>query len=136
MDAHLYSLLARLVLAIHVGIIAFNVVALVVIPLGAWRGWGFVRILWWRALHLAILALVAVQALLARACFLTLRQSALQQRAGETAPSAPLIERWVHSLIFWPLPLWFFAALYVAVCLYALLLWRLVPPRAFAERRR
>jgi len=136
MDAHLYSVLARLVLAVHLGIIVFNIAALVVIPLGAWRGWCFVRILWWRALHLAILALVAVQALLARACFLTLWQSALQQRAGEAASSAPLIERWVHDLIFWPLPLWFFAALYVAVCLYALLLWRLVPPRTLTARSR
>jgi hypothetical protein len=136
MDAHLYSLLARLVLAAHVGIIVFNIAGLVVIPLGAWRGWRFVRILWWRALHLAILALVAVQALLARACFLTLWQSALQQHAGEAASGAPLIERWVHGLIFWPLPLWFFAVLYVAVCFYALLLWRLVPPRALAERSR
>jgi hypothetical protein len=129
MDAHLYVMLARLVLAAHVAIIIFNVAGLVVIPLGAWRGWAFVRIWWWRALHLAILALVAVQALLARACFLTLWQSALQQRAGEAASSAPLIARWVHDLLFWPLPLWFFAVLYVAVWLYALLLWRLVPPR-------
>jgi hypothetical protein len=134
MDAHLYSLLARLVLVVHLAIIVFNVVGLVVIPLGAWRGWRFVRIWWWRALHLAILALVAIQALLARACFLTLWQAALQQRGGEIASSAPLIERWVHALIFWPLPLWFFAALYVAICFYALLLWRLVPPRTLAKR--
>jgi len=128
-DTRLYSLLAQLVLALHVGIIVFNVVGLVVIPLGAWRGWRFVRIFWWRALHLAILAIVAVQALLARDCFLTLWQSASQERAGETALRAPLIARWVHDLLFWPLPLWFFAVLYVAVCLYTLLLWRLVPPR-------
>lgn len=134
MDAPLYSLLARVVLALHVGVILFNVGALVVISLGAWRGWRFVRIWWWRALHLAMLALVAVQALLARACFLTLWQSALQQRAGESASSAPLIARWVHDLIFWPLPLWFFAVLYVVVCLYALLLWRLVPPRLSAAQ--
>jgi len=129
MDAHLYVVLARLVLAAHVAIIIFNVAGLVVIPLGAWRGWGFVRIFWWRALHLAILAAVAVQALFARPCFLTLWQSALEERAGESASSAPLIARWLHDLLFWPLPLWFFAVLYVAVWLYALLLWRLVPPR-------
>ncbi|HWG79716.1 MAG TPA: DUF2784 domain-containing protein [Stellaceae bacterium] len=109
MDAHLYVVLARLVLAAHVAIIIFNVAGLVVIPLGAWRGWGFVRIFWWRALHLAILAAVAVQALFARPCFLTLWQSALEERAGESASSAPLIARWLHDLLFWPLPLWFFA---------------------------
>ena len=133
-DTQLYSLLAQLVLAAHVAIILFNVAGLVVIPLGGWRGWSFVRILWWRALHLAILALVAVQALLARACFLTLWQSALEQRAGETASSAPLIMRWLQHLLFWPLPLWFFAVLYVAVWLYALLLWRLVPPHSRTAR--
>ena len=134
MDAQLYSLLAQLVLAVHVGIILFNVAGLVLIPLGGWRGWSFVRILWWRALHLAILGLVAVQALLARACFLTLWQSALEARAGESASSAPLVARWLYHLLFWPLPLWVFAVLYVAVCLYTLLLWRLVPPRWRALR--
>jgi hypothetical protein len=133
-DTELYSVLAQLVLALHVGIIAFNVVGLVVIPLGAWRGWRFVRVFWWRALHLAILAVVVAQALFARACFLTLWQSALQERAGETTSSTPLIARWVHDLLFWPLPLWFFAVLYVLVCLYALLLWRLVPPRPRTAR--
>jgi hypothetical protein len=128
MEPRLLSLLASMVLAFHVGVILFNLFGLVAIPLGAWRRWRFVRIFWWRALHLAILAVVALQALLDRACFLTLWQSALLQRAGEAGSPAPLIERWVSRLIFWPLPLWFFAALYVGVSVYTLLLWRFVPP--------
>jgi hypothetical protein len=128
MDPRLLSLLAGIVLAFHAGVILFNVFGLVAIPLGARRGWHFVRIFWWRALHLAILALVAFQALLDRACFLTLWQAALRQGAGEAASPAPLIQSWVERALFWPLPLWFFAALYVGVWIYALLLWRLVPP--------
>jgi Protein of Unknown function (DUF2784) len=128
MDPHLLSILASIVLAIHLGVILFNVFGLIAIPLGAWRGWRFVRVFWWRALHLAILAAVAVQALLDRACFLTLWQSALQQGAGEAPSPAPLIAGWVNRLIFWPLPVWFFAVLYVGVWIYALLLWWRVPP--------
>ena len=128
MDTHLYAVLARLVLAAHVAIILFNVVGLVVIPLGAWRGWSFVRIFWWRALHLALLCVVALQALFGRACFLTLWQAALEQDAGAPASREPLIARWVESAIFWNLPIGFFAALYVAVLVYALALWRWVPP--------
>lgn len=124
-----YALLADIVLAVHLLVILFNLFGLVVIPLGGWLGWRFVRIFWWRALHAAILALVAVQAVLQQVCFLTLWQAALLRRAGEAASDAPLIVRVVHRLIFWPLPLWAFAVLYVAVCLYVLLLWRLVPPR-------
>jgi uncharacterized protein DUF2784 len=117
--------LALAVLAVHVAVIAFNLFGLVAVPLGAWRGWRFVRIYWWRALHLALLGVVALQALFGRACFLTLWQAALEGQGG--APQ-PLLARWAEAVIFWNLPIWVFAALYVAVWLYALALWRLVPP--------
>ncbi|MBU2721588.1 DUF2784 domain-containing protein, partial [Acidithiobacillus ferridurans] len=45
--------LAQVILVVHILIIAFNVFGLIAIPLGAWRGWRWVRIFWWRALHLA-----------------------------------------------------------------------------------
>src|SRR5579875_3433898 len=122
MGPSLYAALAYAVLAVHVAVIAFNVCGLVVVPLGAWRGWRWVRILWWRALHLALLAVVG------RTCFLTLWQAALEQDAGAAASRQPLIARWIDSVIFWNLPIWFFAALYVAVLTYAVALWRWVPP--------
>lgn len=120
--------LAFAVLALHVAVIAFNVFGLIAIPLGAQRGWTFVRVFWWRALHLVLLAAVALQALFGRACFLTLWQAALEQDAGAAASREPLIARWIDSVIFWNLPIWFFAVLYLAVWIYALALWRLVAP--------
>jgi len=124
--------LADLVLALHLGVIAFNVFGLIVIPLGAMRGWRFVRVFWWRALHAGILALVAVQAVAGRACFLTDWHAALVRAAGGSESNAPLIERFVERLIFWPVPGWVFVVLYLAVCAYTLVLWRLVPPRCRA----
>jgi Protein of Unknown function (DUF2784) len=125
--------LADAILWFHVGVVLFNVFGLVVVPIGAWRGWEFVRIFWWQALHLAMLALVAIQAVFGRACFLTIWQSDLLQRAGQAGSSGPFNQRWATRLIFWPLPLWFFVILYLAVLVYALALWWLVPPR---RRRR
>jgi len=119
------ALLGQLVLAAHVGVIAFNVAGLVLTPLGALLAWRWVRNIWFRAAHLVALAVVAVQALLGRACFLTDWQDALTG-GGATDP---LIMRWVNGLIYWPLPAWVFAVAYVAVFAYALALWRLVPPR-------
>jgi hypothetical protein len=127
--------LAGLVLLVHVAVILFNLFGLVAIPLGGWRGWGFVRVFWWRALHLGILALVALQAVLDRVCFLTTWESDLLRMAGRAASDAPLVARWVNRLIFWPLPVWVFAVIYVAICLYTLALWRLVPPRRPWARR-
>ena len=129
MSPALYSALADAVLAFHLGIVLFNVFGLIAIPLGGWFGWSFVRLFWWRALHVAILALVAVQAILDQVCFLTVWQAALLRRAGEAANDAPFISRMVNRLLFWPLPLWVFAVLYVAVCIAVLVLWWLVPPR-------
>ena len=116
--------LGQLVLAVHLVVIAFNVAGLVAVPLGAALGWRWVRVLWWRLLHLASLAVVALQAMLGRACFLTDWQDALT--GGGAAD--PLIMRWVNSVIYWPLPAWAFTAGYVAVFAYVVALWVVVPP--------
>jgi hypothetical protein len=121
MSAPVAIRLADAVLALHVGVILFNVFGLVVIPLGGWLGWRFVRVAWWRLLHLGAMAAVAVQALVGRPCFLTLWQDAL---VGTGQREPPLVMRWANRVIFWPLPLWFFAALYGLAWLYVLaLLW-------------
>lgn len=119
------SALGQLVLALHVLVIAFNVLGLAAIPLGAWRGWGWVRIRWWRALHLVSWIVVAVQAVLGRACFLTLWQDDLTGGGTET----PLVMRVVNGLIYWDLPMWVFGAAYLGLFALALVLWRRVPPR-------
>ena len=117
-------MLAGSILAVHLAIILFNLFGLVAVPLGAWRGWRWVHRPVWRMLHLASLAVVALQALLGRACFLTLWQAAAEGGSRE-----PLVMRWVNALIYWPLPLWVFTLAYVAILLYALALLWLVPLR-------
>lgn len=117
---------AETLLAAHVAIILFNIFGLVAVPLGAAFGWRFVRVPCWRLLHLVLMFAVALQAVFGRACILTLWQRAL---TGAVADRTPLIMGWVDRVIYWPLPMWVFAVLYVAVFAYALALFRLVPPR-------
>ena len=123
--------LAEVVLAVHVSIIGFNLFGLIAIPIGAWRGWTFVRAPLWRCLHFASFAVVALQAIASEACFLTGWQDVLSG-----APSGqPLIMRWVNRVIFWPLPMWVFNAAYLALFAYVLALLWLVPPRRWASGR-
>ena len=56
MSRQLLTAAAAAILWAHVAVIAFNVFGLIVIPLGTSRGWRFVRVIWWRALHLGALA--------------------------------------------------------------------------------
>ena len=124
----MYLRLAQAILGLHAAIIAFNVFGLVAVPIGAARGWAFVRVFWWRALHMALLATVALQALLGKLCLLTWLEDELLRRAGQASAGTPLIQRWVEQVIFWPLPLGFFAIAYTVIFAYALALWWLVPP--------
>jgi hypothetical protein len=117
--------LAAAILALHLLVIAFNVVGMVIIPIGAWRHWTFVRAALWRFAHVVSMAAVAVQAVAGRACFLTLWQDQLSGARG----SEPLIVRTVNALVFWPLPAWMFTALYVVLFAYVLALLVIVPPR-------
>ncbi len=123
--------MGEVILAAHVAIIGFNLFGLVAIPLGAWRRWPFVHGRVWRLVHLASLGVVALQALLGRACFLTDWEADV---VGDPS-HAPLIMRWVNALIFWPLPMWAFTAAYIALFVYVLALLWLVPLGARVRAR-
>ena len=112
------------ILILHLAVIAFNVAGCVLIPVGAWRRWRWVRNFWFRIAHLASLAVVAVQALLGRVCFLTLWQ-------GEVSGASnvqPLVAGWIDRMIYWPLPLWVFEVAYIVVFAYVIALWVCVRP--------
>lgn len=113
------------ILTLHLAIIVFNVAGCILVPIGAWRGWRWVQRFWWRLAHLLSLAVVALQALLGRACFLTIWQGDF---AG-TGHVQPMIAGWIDHLIYWPLPLWVFAIAYVVVFVYVVALWVVVRPR-------
>jgi len=119
------SFAALTVLLVHGAIIVFNIAGLILIPLGAWRGWSWVHGFTWRLLHLLSLTVVAVQAVAGRACFLTIWQDQLSGAGAQT----PMIAGWINRLIFWPLPLWVFAVAYALIWIYVLWLWWRVPPR-------
>jgi len=128
MTPELYALAADAVLIFHVAVALFNVFGLIAIPLGAWLDWPFVRVYWWRLTHVILMATVALQAYLGRACFLTYWQAALDERGGGTASTLPLIQGWIMSVLFWPLPVWVFGVLYSAAFAFCFALWWLVPP--------
>jgi hypothetical protein len=113
------------ILVLHFAIIAFNIAGCVLIPVGAWQHWRWVREFWWRLVHVLSLAAVAAQALAGRACFLTIWQADV----SGTPHAQPLVAGWINRLIYLPLPLWMFAVAYVVVCVYVIALWILVRPR-------
>lgn len=125
----LAGLLADAILVLHVGIVAFVVLGALAIPLGAWRGWGWVRRFGWRVLHVLLMAFIALQAWFGALCPLTVWEQALRRRAGEAVYAESFIAHWLSRLIFFDAPWWSFVGAYTAFAAFVLVLWRRVPPR-------
>ena len=124
-----YAAGAIAILYAHFGIVAFNIFWLIAIPLGACRDWRFVRNIWWRSAHMASLAVVALQALDGRLCFLTILQDDFETRAGAALQAPSLLTRLVTNAIYWPLQLSTFVVIYCVGAAFAVASWWLVPPR-------
>lgn len=115
-------MLADLLLVVHFCIAVFIAAGFVLVPLGAAFGWAWVRRRRLRLLHAGAMVFVAFESLAGIACPLTVWEAAL--RGGAVAESG-----FIGRLLYWDLPPSTFTALYVALALLALWLWRLVPPR-------
>lgn len=121
--------LADALLVLHVGIVAFVLLGLLAIPLGAWRRWGWVRDVRWRAAHVLLMLFIALQAWLGALCPLTIWEQALRRRAGEASYGGSFVEHWLSRLIYFDAPAWAFVAAYTAVAVGLVVAWFAVPPR-------
>lgn len=127
---NLHALLADLILLLHALFIAFVVLGMLAIALGAALRRQWVRNFYFRAAHLAAIGYVVVQALFGMVCPLTDLENALRVRAGqEPYDAGGFIQTWLHRLIFFDAEPWVFTLCYTLFgLLVAAVMWW-VPPR-------
>src|SRR5262245_36576837 len=99
-----YSLLADLLVAIHVGYVCYVVVGQLLIWLGLARRWGWVRNPWFRWTHLLAIVVVSLEAVMNWPCPLTVWEGQLRGAAGQEVSDQSFLGRLLHHLIFVPLP--------------------------------
>lgn len=126
---NLYSILADAVVAAHLAYVLFVLLGLVAILVGYVRKWGWVRNVWFRAIHFAMIAIVVVEALLSITCPLTTWETALRAKAGEQAASGSFVGRLAHELLFMDFSPQFFTVAYCVFGGLVLATFVLVPPR-------
>ncbi len=125
-----HLVLADLVLVVHAAFVAFVIAGLLLIWIGGWRRWTWVRRFWFRAAHLAAIGVVAAESLAGCVCPLTTWEDRLRLLAGgEQRYQGSFIQHWLHRVMFFELDENVFTIFYLAFFLaVALSLW-LVPPR-------
>jgi hypothetical protein len=117
--------LADAVLVLHALLVLFIVGGLVAVWVGAALKHSWARNRVFRLTHLVAISVVAVLAVLDVPCPLTVLEDRLRTGA---AGSRGFIQHWVSALLYYNLPLWVFAASYVAFLLAVLLTWWRIPP--------
>lgn len=124
------SLLADIVVVAHLIYVGFVIFGFLAIPAGWALGWGWVRNLPFRLLHICAIAFVGLEGLIGMVCPLTDLEAQLRLAAGENPGGGAFIARLAAKLIYYNLPPWMFAAAYVALTLLAAwMLWALPPIR-------
>jgi hypothetical protein len=130
----LYLLLADLILIVHVAFVAFVVIGLVLIWIGKWRGWSFVRNPWFRWAHLASIGVVAAEALGGMICPLTTWEDKLRLLAGgEERYAGSFVQHWLHRVLFYDLSARFFMVAYIVFFAMVALSFWFVPLRRRAK---
>jgi hypothetical protein len=129
------TLLADLILFIHLAYATFVLGGLVAVPLGARLGWHWVRVWTFRRAHVICTAVVAVEALIGMTCPLTWLEHLLLVASGTTGYDRSFIGHLFYRLLYYDAPLWMFTTAYVALAITVTLLYYYVPPLSKLSRQ-
>lgn len=124
-----YLWAADAILVLHVLFVAFVVLGLAVIYLGAWLSWAWVRNYWFRIAHLGAIVFVVFEAWLGILCPLTRWEMQLRDLAGDATYDGAFIQHWLQSILYYDAPAWVFIAAYTLFGGLVLASWYIVPPR-------
>jgi polyferredoxin len=127
--------LADAVLIFHFLWVLAVVCPIPLIPIGANRGWRWVRNPFLRWIHLAMIGTVAAESVLGIVCPLTVWEASLRRAAGRAASSGSFIGYWIGKALFYDFPEWAFTVVYLAVAAIVIVLLFLIPPRRFKINR-
>lgn len=123
------ALIADLILALHFAIALFIALGLLLIPFGFFYTWSWIRNRRFRQIHAGLMLFVAIEALFAITCPLTVLEARLRQT---TAPESFWAYQ-LNQLLYWDLPPTFFLGLYLLCSIWVIYLWREIPPRSAIE---
>jgi hypothetical protein len=131
----LYRILADAVVAVHVGYVAFVVIGQLLVWAGLLLRWRWVRNPVFRWVHLAMMAVVGLEAVFDIVCPLTRLEATLRRWAGQAAAGESFLGRLLHDLIFVDLPPAVISAIHISFALLVLATFVLAPPWSWTARR-
>jgi hypothetical protein len=127
--ALIYRLLADLTVIVHAAYVLFVIFGLLAVLIGYVRRWTWICNLWFRILHLLMIAVVVAEAQFEITCPLTTWEQRLRRLAGQESYRGDFIANLVHDLLFFDAEPWVFTLCYTLFGLVVASTFWLVPPR-------
>lgn len=131
----LYAIAADALLVLHVLFVLFIVFGLLLIFVGRFLSWQWVRNRWFRLAHLVGIGIVVLQAWFGLICPLTIWEMSLRARAGDAVYEGAFIAHVLNELLYYNAPAWVFVVAYTVFGSLVVLSWFWVPPRPFGVSR-
>lgn len=132
----LYHLAADVILILHVSIAAFVVFGLLLILLGKFRRWSWIRNPGFRIAHAAAIGVITLQSWLGIHCPLTILEKLLRADAGSAVYSGSFVAHMLGNILYYRLPEWVFVACYSAFFVAVVACWIWVRPRPLTRYSR
>jgi hypothetical protein len=123
-----YRLLADLTVVVHAAYVLFVIFGLLAVFIGYVRRWTWIRNLWFRILHLLMIAVVVAEAQFGMTCPLTTWEQRLRTLAGQQSYHGDFIANLVHDLLFFDAEPWVFTLCYTLFGLVVAATFWLAPP--------
>jgi len=130
------SILADVILVAHFAFIVFVIGGQILVIIGHFLRWRWVRNLIFRIIHLAAITYVTAQAWLGKSCPLTVWEQNLRRSAGEATYSGSFIGHWVGQVVFYDAPPWVFVLTYSLFGTLVCASWIWIRPRWHTPSRR
>jgi len=121
-------ILADIIAIIHLGYVIFVILGFVLILVGIFLKWKWIRNLWFRMIHLGAIVGVALEALLGINCPLTVLEFELRYGALPSERRVSFVGNIVDSILFYDAPAWMFAIIYTSFAMLVVITFIMAPP--------
>lgn len=125
-----YLLAADAILVVHFAFVAFVVLGFVLIWIGFFLKFKFIRNIKFRVCHISAMGIVLVESLIGMICPLTEWENMLRVKGGEgKIYEASFIKEWIHKIMFYEFSEQTFMVIYILFFALVFFTFWFIPPK-------
>jgi hypothetical protein len=124
-----YSLLADIIVVIHLAYACFVLFGFIAIVIGAWLRWSWIKKLPFRIIHLICTVFVPLETILSMTCPLTTLENYFLKASGTSGYERSFIGNLAGKILFYDAPEWVFAVIYFALAIMVIFYFFRFPPK-------